>query len=179
MYPELFRIGSHAVATYGVVVALAVLVGGTLLARGFEERRLEGDAAWSVVWWALVGAVVGAKAYYVLLHGDPAAIFSRSGLVWYGGLIGGLAAGVIGTRRMGLPPGRVADAAAPALALGHGLGHVGCFFSGDSYGLPSRLPWAVAFPRGAPPSTAGNLRHVFGVQVPAGVPDGQVLTVHP
>jgi len=179
MYPELFRIGSHAVATYGVVVALAVLAGGALLARGFEERGLETDDAWSVVGWALVGAIVGAKTYYVLLHGDPAAFLSRSGLVWYGGLIGGLAAGVIGARRTGLPLGRTADAAAPALALGHALGHMGCFFSGDSYGLPSSLPWAVAFPRGAPPSTAGNLRHVFGVHVPVEIPDGQLLTVHP
>lgn len=70
-------------------------------------------------------------------------------------------------------------AAALALALGHGIGHVGCFFSGDSYGLPSDLPWAVAFSRGMPPSTAGNLREVFGVDVAASTPDGRVLTVHP
>lgn len=93
--------------------------------------------------------------------------------------MGGLVAGAYGSWRHGLTLGSVADGAAPALALGHAIGHVGCFFSGDSYGLPSTLPWAVAFPRGLPPSTAGNLRRVFGVDVPAWIPDDRVLTVHP
>jgi phosphatidylglycerol:prolipoprotein diacylglycerol transferase len=100
-------------------------------------------------------------------------------MVWYGGLIGGGAAVAWGIRRRGLPFRRVLDAFAPALAVGHAIGHVACFFSGDSYGVPSELPWAVAFPRGAPPSTAGNLRNAFGVDVPAGIPDGALLTVHP
>lgn len=179
MYPELLRIGNFSIATYGVVVALAVFVGAGVLARGFEERSLDGDAAWSVVGWALLGAFVGAKLYFVLLHGDPAAFFSRGGLVWYGGLMGGLAAGFTRVRMLDIPLGPAADAAAPALALGHGIGHLGCFFSGDSYGVPTDLPWAVAFPRGMPPSTAGNLRTEFGVDVPAWISDGQVLSVHP
>lgn len=179
MYPELVRIGSYSIATYGVVVALAVFIGGSVLVRGFEERSLERDAAWSVLGWSLVGAVLGAKLYFVLLHGDPAAFFSRGGLVWYGGLMGGLAAGLARVRMLEIPLGSAADAAAPALALGHGVGHIGCFFSGDSYGVPTDLPWGVAFPRGMPPSTAGNLRAEFGVDVPAWIPDGQVLTVHP
>lgn len=179
MHPILFRIGGFHVSTYGVVVAVAVLAGGWLFGRGLEERGLERDAAWTVLMYALVGAFVGAKLYYVALHGDLSALFSRAGLVWYGGLIGGLLAGAWAARRHGLPLGSVADGAAPALALGHGIGHIGCFFSGDSYGLPSTLPWAVAFPRGMPPSTAGNLRRVFGVEVPAAIPDDRLLTVHP
>jgi phosphatidylglycerol---prolipoprotein diacylglyceryl transferase len=81
--------------------------------------------------------------------------------------------------RKRLPFLRVADAVAPAAALGHGVGHIGCFFSGDSYGVPSNLPWAVAFPQGMPPSTAGNLRSIFGVDVPTSIPDSAVLAVHP
>lgn len=179
VYPELFRVGTVSVATYGVVVALAVLVGASVLARGFEERGLGREAAWSVVGWSLVGAFLGAKLYFVLLHGEPRALVSRGGFVWYGGLAGGLVAGVVRARGLDLPLGRAADAAAPALALGHGIGHLGCFFSGDSYGVPSDLPWAVAFPRGMPPSTAGNLRRIFGVDVPPWIPDERVLAVHP
>lgn len=179
MFPTLFRIGHFSVSTYGVVVALAALVAGWLAARGFRERRLDGDDAWSLMVYGLVGGLIGAKLYYVLLHGDPGAFFSRAGLVWYGGLIGGGAALWFGTRRKRLPLGTTADAFAPALALGHGIGHIGCFFSGDSYGLPSNLPWAVAFPRGAPPSTAGTLRHEFGVALPSHLPDSALLTVHP
>jgi phosphatidylglycerol:prolipoprotein diacylglycerol transferase len=73
---------------------------------------------------------------------------------------------------------KVADAVAPALALGYAIGRVGCFLVGDDYGAPTNAPWAVAFPEGAPPSTAGNLR-AFGVDVPAAMPDSAVLAVHP
>ena len=179
MYPTLFRIGHFPISTYGVVVALAVFAAGWVAARSFRERSLDGDEAWSLIGYALIGGFVGAKLYYFLLHGDPSVLLSRGGFVWYGGLIGGAVAVVFGVLHKGLPLGVVADALAPALALGHGIGHVACFFSGDSYGLPSTLPWAVAFPFGAPPSTAGALRTEFGVAVPSDIPDSALLTVHP
>lgn len=178
MYPTLFEIGGFHVATYGVVVALAFMAAGWIAARGFAERGIDPDEAWNLLWYALLGGLLGAKLYYVALHG-PQALLSRAGMVWYGGLIGGAVAVTWGIRRRALPFRRVLDAVAPALAVGHALGHVACFFSGDSYGVPSDLPWAVAFPRGAPPSTAGNLRDVFGVDVPASIPDGALLAVHP
>ena len=179
MHPTLVEIGGFTITTYGVIVATAALAGTHVFGRGLEIRGLDREIAWTLLGWALAGALVGAKLYYVGLHGDLGALLSRGGLVWYGGLIGGLTAGAYAARRHGLALGPTADAAAPARALGHGIGHVGCFFSGDSYGLPSDLPWAVAFPRGMPPSTAGNLRRIFGADVPASVPDGQVLAVHP
>lgn len=178
MFPTLLRIGHFHIATYGVVVALAFLAAGALAARGFRERELDGDEAWNLLWYALVGGFVGAKLYYAALHG-PDALLSRSGMVWYGGLIGGALAVSWGIRRRGLPFRPTLDVFAPALALGHAIGHIACFFSGDSYGVPSDLPWAVAFPRGAPPSTAGNLRNLFGVDVAASIPDDALLTVHP
>lgn len=178
MYPTLIEIGGFHIATYGVVVALAFMVAGWIAARGFAERGIDPDEAWNLLWYALVGGLVGAKLYYVALHG-PQALLSRAGMVWYGGLIGGGLAIAWGIRRRALPFRRVLDAVAPGLAVGHAMGHVACFFSGDSYGVPSELPWAVAFPRGASPSTAGNLRDAFGVDVPASIPDGALLTVHP
>ncbi|GMR12162.1 MAG: prolipoprotein diacylglyceryl transferase [Gemmatimonadota bacterium] len=178
MYPTLFRIGHFELATYGVVVALAVLAAGGLAARGFRDRGIAPDHAWTLLVYGLVGGFLGAKIYFALING-PQALLSRSGFVWYGGLIGGAAAVAWAIRRERLPLGLTADALAPALALGHGIGHIACFFSGDSYGIPSNLPWAVAFPRGAPPSTAGNLRRAFGVDVPASIPDDALLSVHP
>ncbi|MGK7311410.1 MAG: prolipoprotein diacylglyceryl transferase [Candidatus Longimicrobiales bacterium M2_2A_002] len=175
----LFRFGHLTITTYGVILAIAVLVAGQLFARGMKRTGQTADDAWSVVTWALIGGIIGAKLYYVILNQDPGALFSRVGLVWYGGLIGGAIAVAWPIRRRGLPILRTLDALAPAAALGHAIGHVGCFFSGDSYGLPSDLPWAVAFPNGMPPSTAGNLRAQFGVDIPAGIPDSALLTVHP
>ena len=72
----------------------------------------------------------------------------------------------------------MADASALALAIGYAIGRMGCFLVGDDYGRPSDLPWAVAFPKGAPPSTAANLRE-FGVDIPANVPPDTVYAVHP
>jgi len=179
MYPELFRIGHFTVSTYGFLVALAALTAGWIAARGFRERKLDAEQAWSLLWYGLIGGFAGAKLYYVALQGDVSALFQRAGFVWYGGLIGGAIAVSLAVWRKRLPLGVTADALAPALAVGHAIGHVGCFFSGDSYGVPSSLPWAVAFAHGAPPSTAGNLRAAFGVNVPADIPDATLLRVHP
>jgi phosphatidylglycerol:prolipoprotein diacylglycerol transferase len=78
-----------------------------------------------------------------------------------------------------LPVPVLLDAVSPSLAVGYMLGRVGCFLVNDDYGLPSRLPWAMAFPQGAPPSTAANLQQQFHAAVPAGTLPIQVLTVHP
>lgn len=178
MHPVLFRIGHFEVATYGVVVGIAVFLATTLAARAFREKRLPADEAWTLLGYGLVGGLLGAKLYYAALHG-PDAFFSRAGMVWYGGLLGGGAAVLWGIRRRDLPLWVTLDALAPATALGHGIGRLACFFSGDSYGVPSDVPWAIAFPRGAPPSTAGNLRRVFGLDLSATIPDDALLRVHP
>jgi phosphatidylglycerol:prolipoprotein diacylglycerol transferase len=73
----------------------------------------------------------------------------------------------------------MADVAAPALAIGYGVGRIGCFLVGDDYGRPTDLPWGVAFPVGLPETTAGNLRDLFQVPIPASVPDGTLMRVHP
>lgn len=179
MYPTLFKIGHLTISTYGILVALAFLAAGWVASRGLQERGFDGEKAWRLMIYALIGGIVGAKLYYAILQGSTDSLLSRSGLVWYGGLIGGTIAALLGLRRLRLPLGVTADVMAPALPLGHAIGHVGCFFSGDSYGLPSSLPWAVAFPRGAPPTTAGNLRNVFGVSVPPEISDATLLQVHP
>ncbi|MFQ5690804.1 MAG: prolipoprotein diacylglyceryl transferase [Gemmatimonadota bacterium] len=179
MHPILFRIGPVTISTYGVLVALAFLVAAQVAARAMGERGLKPEYAWSLVTYALIGGFLGAKIYYVLLHGEASAFLSRAGFVWYGGLMGGAGGALWVVRRKGLPVAVIADVFAPALPLGHAIGHLGCFFSGDSYGLPSSLPWAVAFPHGAPPSTAGTLRNQFGVSLPPSLSDGTLIRVHP
>ena len=74
-----------------------------------------------------------------------------SGLVFLGGLIGGMIAVTIYVQRKGLKWLQVADWVAPFLALGHSIGRIGCFLVGDDYGIPSNLPWACSFPNGLPP----------------------------
>jgi phosphatidylglycerol:prolipoprotein diacylglycerol transferase len=184
MFPVLFRIGGLEITSFGVMMALAFLSAGWVLSAELRRKGEDPETAWDVVWYAALGGIVGAKIYYLFLYfpetvADPwKAVTSRAGLVWYGGFI--LAAALIWLRLRSrrLPVLRFGDAIAPALALGYAVGRVGCFLVGDDYGGPTSLPWGVAFPHGAPPSTAFNLRQ-FGVRVPGGVPDDQVLAVHP
>ena len=75
-----------------------------------------------------------------------------AGLVFLGGLMGGMAAVSWYVYRNKLNWYQVADWVAPVLILGHGIGRIGCFLVGDDYGIPSNLPWACAFPLGLPPT---------------------------
>jgi phosphatidylglycerol---prolipoprotein diacylglyceryl transferase len=127
----------------------------------------------------VVGGIIGAKLWYVALTRDPGALFSRGGLVWYGGFLGGTAAVILNGWRLRVPLRWTMQLVAPALAAAYALGRVGCFMVNDDYGRPSSVPWAVRFPRGLPPSTAGNMQHLFGIPVPAGTAPSTVLAVHP
>lgn len=185
MYPVLFRIGDFAITSFGVMMALAFLVGGWLLAKELQRKGENPELAWEVVWYAAIGGVVGARLYYLILTwpqtvADPwGAITSRGGLVWYGGFIGAAALIYWRLRKADVAIPRVADAVAPALAVAYAVGRLGCLLVGDDYGRPTDVPWAIAFPNGAPPSTAENLREQFGVAIPPGVPGDTVLAVHP
>ncbi len=181
MYPELFRIGDFPISSFGLMLVLAFVTAYLQLRWGL--RRLEAgdeDDAAALVFAAGFFGIVGAKAYYALLYQDWRLLFDRSGLVWYGGFALALVAVLWTVHRRKLPPWHTLDAMSLALALGYAVGRVGCFLVGDDYGVPTDLPWGVVFPEGAaPPSTAGNLRHQFGVEVPASIPDSQLLAVHP
>jgi phosphatidylglycerol:prolipoprotein diacylglycerol transferase len=156
MYPVLFRIGSFEVTSFGVMVAVAALVGLWLFRRELRLSGLSvdiGDAG--IV--GVVGGLLGAKLLWTVEHvGDEPIselLLSRGGLSWYGGLIGGVGAGLAYIVLKGWPVLATLAAATPALAFGHLIGRIGCFLVGDDYGIPSDLPWAVAFPEGLPPTT--------------------------
>ena len=72
----------------------------------------------------------------------------------------------------------LADLIAPFIALGHGIGRIGCLLVGDDYGIPTSLPWGISFPNGSPPSTAYNISQT-GYVLPEGVLYSDVLSVHP
>ena len=153
----LFRIGEFEVTSFGVLVAVAAMVGLLLFDR---ERRRSGlpDRVLDAGMVGIVGGLAGAKLAWAVEHAGAQGAFlelflSRGGLSWFGGLIGGLAAGVLVLRSRRIPIVPVLAAATPALALAHAIGRAGCFLVGDDYGLPSDLPWAVAFPDGLPPTT--------------------------
>lgn len=184
MYPVLFEVKGITFTSFGLMLGLSFLVAGWVGSLEFKRKGYKSDVSWTLVMGALIGGIVGAKLYYAFLNWpllvrDPlGTLFSRSGLVWYGGLLGGALGVIYMLRRERLRLGEVADVAALSVPAAYAVGRIGCFLVGDDYGRPTESWVGLAFPNGAPPSTAGNLRY-FNVDVPDTVADWEVLSVHP
>ena len=152
---------------------------------GERELRRRGHHAEAIsmadlVFAALVGTLIGAKLYYVLIiTRDFSDLFTRGGFVFWGGFIGSVVLCTLVVRHKRQSFMRYADVAGIAIAGGYGVGRSGCWAVGDDYGRPWDGPLAVAFPNGAPPSTAGVMYSEFGVPIPAGADLNTVLAVHP
>jgi phosphatidylglycerol---prolipoprotein diacylglyceryl transferase len=161
MQPEIHILGI-AIKTFGVMFALGFLACGALVARRLRELHKPVDWAYEIVFAALIGGVVGARGYYLIQnynqvkHDLLGNIFSGSGLVWYGGAIGGAIGVLAWMRWRGVLELRMLDMCATALALGYAIGRIGCQVSGDGdYGIPSSLPWAMGYPHGTVPTPPG------------------------
>lgn len=176
VYPLVLRIGSLQLTGFGLMMMLAFIMAGWAMQLDLRRRGLDEEFAADVVIGAVLGGLVGAKLWYVALTGES--LFSRGGFVWYGGFLGGVLGVVFNGWRRRVPIAFTAELVSPALTLGYAIGRVGCFLVGDDYGVPSSLPWAVKFPDGLPPTTAGNLAQ-FHVTFAPGTDPTQVMAVHP
>jgi phosphatidylglycerol---prolipoprotein diacylglyceryl transferase len=158
--PEIDVLGLE-VKTFGLFFALNFVAWGALVAVRLRELRKPPDWAWEMVFVALVGGFVGARLYWIAQNWDRASddglvgsLFSGSGLIWYGGLLGGAIAMVIWAWRRGFLGLQLLDIAGFGLPIGYAIGRIGCQVSGDGdYGGPSGLPWAMAYPDGTVPTT--------------------------
>ena len=161
MKPELHILGV-SIKTFGLTFALGFIACGAVLARRLRELGRPVDWAYEIIFAALVGGVVGARGYYLIQHYDEVKhhllsnIFSGSGLVWYGGVIGGAIAVLAWMHRRGVLELQLLDILGTMLALGYAIGRIGCQVSGDGdYGIRSSLPWAMGYPHGTVPTPLG------------------------
>ena len=159
MQPEL-DLGPLTLQTFGLCFALGFLASGALIGRRLRELRRPPDWAYELTFSALVGGLIGSRVDYILQNLDSVgddlagAVFSGTGLVWFGGVVGGAAGVLIWARFRGFLAPALLDLCAPALALGYAIGRVGCQVSGDGdYGVASDLPWAMAYPEGTVATT--------------------------
>ena len=153
MHPEVLHLGFVHLRSYGLLMAVAFVVGTFLALREARRQSLDEDKVVNVILVTLVASVFGARMLYVLEH---LAEFRREwtsvlalwqgGLTLYGGIVAGTFAGLVTARRMRLPVWITADALTPSLALGTMFGRIGCFLNGCCYGRPTELPWGVVFP---------------------------------
>ena len=158
MYPFI-HIGRFSIGTFGILLWLAAVCGCWVLYRNFRRWRIDADAI-SIVAVSAVAGILGAKLWHVLetpqvLFAHPAdLLFDRAGFAWYGGLIVGILTLLWQARVYKLDSLQMLDLAAPAAAVGYGVGRMGCLISGDGdYGKPTSLPWGMSFPNGLVPTT--------------------------
>jgi phosphatidylglycerol:prolipoprotein diacylglycerol transferase len=152
-----------SIKTFGLFFALNFVAWGLLVARRLREIGKPVDWAYEIVFAAIIGGLVGARAYWLIDTGASFSlgdVFGGSGLTWYGGLIGGVVAVCLWAWRRGFLGLALVDLAGPGLALGYAIGRIGCQVSGDGdYGEPSSLPWAMGYPDGVVPTDAGVTVH--------------------
>jgi len=158
MQPEL-DIGPLTLQTFGIMFALAFIASGVVVGRRLRELGKPPDWAYEMIFAALIGGIVGARVDFIIqnwsaISDDPLGnIFSGTGLVWFGGVVGGAAGVLIWARFRQMLSLGLADLAAPALAIGYAVGRIGCQVSGDGdYGIPWDGPWAMAYPDGTVPT---------------------------
>jgi phosphatidylglycerol:prolipoprotein diacylglycerol transferase len=153
MIPVLFKLGPITVYSYGLMMALGFLAADFVISSECRRRGLNTDFASSMVVWAAIAGIACSRLYSVIdnfpayVHDPWSIIFSGSGFVWYGGLIGGLLSSYVVSRYYKINFLIAADMAGPALVIGQALGRIGCLLSGDGdWGMPTTLPWGMQFP---------------------------------
>ncbi len=159
MFPELIRIGDFPIHTYGVLLAAALLAALFVAARLARRDGLPAERIYDLGLWILIAGLLGSKLMLLVVdpeyRANPLRFFSldflRSGGVYYGGFLGGLAAAIGLIRYYKLDFWKTVDALAPGVALGQAIGRQGCFAAGCCYGKETHLPWGVHF------SEAGHL----------------------
>lgn len=154
MYPVLFEIGPLRIYTYGLMMAIGILV-AILVARKLAPKiSVDPEKMTDMAMFAVLGGLVGAYVNYIISYdwsrfkADPLSVlrFWNEGLVFLGGLIGGLVFAIIFIRRQKWSFWEIADICAISVPLAYGFGRIGCFFAGCCYGETCELPWAITVP---------------------------------
>ena len=159
MYPVLFHLGPISVESFWVMLFLGFFVALQVVRAEFARLGYDPTWAYDFILYSYVGGLVGARlflltsAWDVFLNDPFEFLFSGSGWVWQGGVLGGASAVWVGCRHKGLALAVAADIAGPAMAVGQAIGRVGCQLAGDGdYGVPTTVPWAMSYPHGTVPT---------------------------
>ncbi|HEY1581357.1 MAG TPA: prolipoprotein diacylglyceryl transferase [Terracidiphilus sp.] len=154
-----------SIPTFGLMLWFAAVAGAFVMDRAFKRAAIDADAV-GMVAIAVLAGIVGAKLWHVI--DTPSefremgwrVLWDTAGFAWFGGLVFGVSALVIQGLWARIGALRILDLAAPAAAIGYGIGRIGCFLSGDGcYGIETKLPWGMSFPNGIEPTPPGIRVH--------------------
>tara|TARA_B110000438_G_scaffold291973_1_gene329651 strand:- start:35 stop:922 length:888 start_codon:yes stop_codon:yes gene_type:complete len=209
MYPILFEYNNFQISTYGFMLMMAFVLSNYLLKKYLISIDVNANVGEDLIFYAALGGILGAKIFYIIEYFDTDGydnilgllnIFKGiynlsfsliltgikdfgSGLVFLGGLFGGMLSVSIYIYNNKLNWFEVSDWIAPYLALGHGIGRLGCFFVGCCYGIPSNHPWLFSFSYGRPPTTYESFKYyhpnIFDKLVKPFYNPGDFISVHP
>ena len=160
MYPVLFQVGGIKIYSYGFMLSMTFVVGAWMLTKELNRKKMDPEMVGPIVLLAIVFGLFGAKLFDVFEYWDrfikdPVKVFLKgSGLTFLGGFVIGSTAVLLYLKAMRVPILKFVDAVCPGLMVGYGVARIGCQLSGDGdYGIPTDLPWGMAYPHGTVPTT--------------------------
>ena len=172
MHPILLSFGSFSIRSYGVMAAVGFLLGCLLVNWNRNYAKMSSDQASTSLFVAMIAGIIGARVFYVIQFFDHyrdnlwgIIRIDQGGLVFYGGFLFALAALWVYCRLNKLDVIRVLDVYAPALAIAHACGRIGCFLNGCCWGKPTDLFLGVEFPKGSGPELCYPGEHLHPVQL--------------
>jgi len=158
MYPTFFKIGNTSVSSYTVLLLIAILIGYIITLSEFKRKGISENLCDYLAGASVIVGTIGAKVLFLFQNASLSEIvndpprYLASGFTWFGALLSCILLWVVVARWKKISFWLLGDSAAPGLILGYGIGRIGCLLVGDDYGIPSNLPWALAFPNGSPPT---------------------------
>lgn len=171
MHPIITKIFGIPVYSYGFFMAVAFLLCLCLVAQRAKTFGIVREHILDVCFYVFISGLAGARLFYVVMDlpyylKNPLEIFQlqKGGLVFYGGIIMALAAGILVIKKYKLPLGKTVDLLVLYLPLGHAIARVGCFLNGCCYGKPTGVLWAVQFPQNSLPGIRFGSMHIHPVQ---------------
>ena len=210
MYPIIFEYNNFQISTYGFMLMLAFLICNYLLKKYLVSINIDRQHGENIIFYAALGGIIGAKIFYIIEYYPTGEGYANlqglfdmisgiirfnfnlflnglknfgSGLVFLGGLVGGMMSVSIYVYKNKLSWPIVADWVAPYIILGQGIGRLGCFCVGCCYGIPSNKNWLFTFPYGRPPTTYESFKYnypdIFVNFVEPFYKAGDFIKVHP
>lgn len=152
MFPELFRIGGLAIHTYGLMIAIGIILALVVVKKECQRLGVNGDKVVDILFWGIWAGIIGSRVFYILYFPEEfknnfIEVFKiwKGGLVFHGGLIAAVPVVIYLFKKNNIPVTKTLDAVGLGIPLAHFFGRLGCFFAGCCYGEICYFPWAIRF----------------------------------